>query len=118
MYGVTRTYHTWSEAGDQYCGHVISGLGVNSVKFAMQAPHFMKRQEKLTLINEGIALVYPGRPGAAGSGEWNAIAGHLLASLVFHHDWLRKILPANHPLFETEEMGHNRTMAAEVDPSP
>ena len=100
MYGVTGTYHTWEAAGDQYVGRVLAGLNINSHTFAVQAPHFRDRAKNMGLIQEGIELVYPGEP-ENGNSDWFNIAEHLLASLVYHHDYIVDKYPEGHELLRT-----------------
>ena len=88
--------------GDQFVGRAATGLSLNDANFAVLPPHFdVSDGPPLTLedwedILPGYVSFYPQ--------SFRVALGYLLASLVYHREWLRTNLPINHPLFLTRVM--------------
>jgi hypothetical protein len=68
-------------------------LDIGSPDFAVLPPHFDNMDERVMLIVKNYF------PGALKSLE--SVLVHCLASLVFHREFLRRTLKADHPLFKT-----------------
>jgi hypothetical protein len=102
---VKERYLQYEKAGDQYLGRVVSGLDVNSVKFAVSPPYF-EFDETTNAAGSGI-------DEAADDGTWKKIYTLLrdymvrgefvsasvhrifyfcFASLCFHADFLKRVL--------------------------
>ena len=81
--------------GDQLVGRTLSGLPFNDSTFATLPPHF--NQEGARLISwEPILPMYSKLPEC-----FKQALPHLLASVIYHEDWLRSTLPLHHPLFSS-----------------
>ena len=94
--GVQNTYIQYEAAGDMYVGRTVTGLPINSSKFAILPPHFVGLDA--SFICECLGIFFPGMPPHLfGIGEM------AIASLVYHRDWLLNIcrLPSDHPLYTT-----------------
>ncbi|KAE9073512.1 hypothetical protein PF010_g25041 [Phytophthora fragariae] len=94
--GVQDRYIRYESAGDQYLGRVVAGLPLNRADFAVLPPHFVDNQEiKLrTCVEE----MFPTLKKCSGLQD---ILKLCIASLVYHHDFLREAMPASHPLLST-----------------
>jgi len=80
---------------DQLCGRAATGLAILSPEFADLPPHF--KGEALTLAEwdsliPGYSTFYPE--------SMRPVFPYLLASLVFHKEWLEETLHKDHPLFK------------------
>jgi hypothetical protein len=86
------------EGGDQVVGRVLSGLNYDNSQFSTLLPHFSSQIETTFTAEMWISAVteYSTLP----TGVKQALP-YLLASIVFHLDFLRKVLDDNHPLFST-----------------
>ncbi len=87
--------------GDQFAGRAATMLDINDVDFAILPPHFdlsdPHNKPPLTLqewesILPGYSEFYPA--------EFKQALPYLLASLIYHMDFLRATLSRNHPLFQ------------------
>jgi len=96
-------YITFSDGGDQLCGRVAAGLNFNGgSKFAVLPPHFDRAD---ILSAEEWNEIVPGY--AAYPLGFQTCMPYLLASLVFHWDWLNekdeqgkmKNISPHHPIF-------------------
>ena len=88
-------YQHYLATGDQYVGRTICGLPRNSAEFAILPPRFASGSNE-PFIRDAINTCFPSLP------ETNFMVGRFaLASLVYHSDFLRQNLPANHLLFST-----------------
>lgn len=81
-----------SSGGDQYTGRVASGLPNTSVDFAVLPPHF---EAGYTLTVEQWAQIHPNYSSFPDS--FKQVALYLLASIVYHQDWLGSNLHKEHP---------------------
>lgn len=90
MPGVQSTYVRYEAAGDQFCGRTLAGLPNDRPEFAILPPHFEHNQEA------NLAECFPGAPASL-----FRVLEFALASVVFHRQYLRDILPAKHRLFQT-----------------
>jgi hypothetical protein len=84
------------ECGDQLVGRVVSGLPVNDARFTTLPPH-LPCNEILRLAEEDWGNILPDYNTYPQS--FRSTIPYLLASLVFHSEWLRSTLPSNHPVF-------------------
>ena len=81
--------------GDQLTGRVLSGLPFNDSSFSSLPPHF--GQDGLDRIQwDSILPLYARLPET-----FKRALPYLVASICYHEQWLRSILPAHHPLFAT-----------------
>lgn len=78
--------------GDQITGRVVSGLPYNDVSFAALPPHF----EHLNVNWETILPDYKHYPST-----FKQAIPYLLASIVYHSDWLTTTLNSKHHLFSS-----------------
>ncbi|KAH9113936.1 hypothetical protein AeMF1_011949 [Aphanomyces euteiches] len=93
---VMERYFRYEAAGDQCTGRVVAGLPVNSNDFCVLPPHFRNTDDPK--LDDIIALVFPQLHELTHlSGVWRL----LLASLVYHFDYLVAELPSSHSLLQT-----------------
>ena len=78
--------------GDQLTGRVLAGLDFENVNFSTLPPHFHGG-----LTGFDLASVCPLFPTF--TTQFKQVVPYLLASLVYHEQWLRSKLSCNHPLF-------------------
>ena len=81
--------------GDQLTGRALSGLPFTDSSFASLPPHF--NAAGLELIDWPAVLP----PYARFPQTFKRSLPFLLASICYHEQWLRELLPAHHPLFNT-----------------
>lgn len=85
--------------GDQLCGRAATGLPLTDPTFASLPPHFdlpngeILSIEQWELILPGYSTFYPT--------SFQQVVPFLLASLIYHKQFLKDHLPAQHPLFLT-----------------
>ena len=91
--GIDNTYVKWSGASDQFCGRILSGLSVMDESIAMLPPHFLLVDEE---VKDAVSACFPRALPAM-----LTILTMCFASLVYHRDWIRQTLPANHLLFNS-----------------
>jgi len=96
--GVLPKYIALAIAGDQNVSRLLCGLPYNSEDYAALPPRF-----KVDVAEEWGELV----------NDWNEypksfqrVIPFLLASVVFHAQWLKATLPREHPLFRTRFWSH------------
>ena len=83
--------------GDQFVGRAATGLDLNSIDFAILPPHFNNRDGP-ALTNDQWNDILPGYETYYPQ-SFRVALPYLLASLVYHSEWLQATLPAQHPLF-------------------
>ena len=72
-------------------------MDINSEQFSVLPPHFGNNQEGILSVNEwedilpGYSTYYPK--------QFRVAIPYLLASIVYHQEWLKEKLPNNHPIF-------------------
>ena len=103
---VMERYFRYEGAGDQFTGRVVAGLPVNSASFAVLPPHFNDQNE--SVVQNSLILMFP---NLASTEHLIPVLRLVLASLVFHFDFLLNSLPKNHsllytPLFRDGTMRH------------
>jgi hypothetical protein len=78
-------YITYTDGGDQLCGRVACGLNFNDgANFAVLPPHFINNSNAVT--PDELEQVVPGY--ADYPENFKACIPYLLASLVYHYEWL------------------------------
>lgn len=103
--GVGDTYIKHQDAGDQHVGRTVSGLPFMEAAFACLPPFFLNPPD---CIEAAFQLAYPTL--AAGDDplalQLRTIGYFCLASLIYHSDSLRAVLPSNHPILSTAFFQH------------
>ncbi len=92
------------EGADQLCGRTIAGLSFNDNSFAVLPPHFDSKAH--SELNQGfwrsIVADYDKYPTC-----FKKVFPYLLASLLFHEQFLRRNLDSRHPLFQARVFANN-----------
>jgi hypothetical protein len=84
------------DGGDQLTGRVVSGLPITEENFSILPPHFSTETIE-QIQNECWNNIIPGYINYPSS--IRTTFPYLIASVIYHEDWLRTNLPQNHPLF-------------------
>lgn len=96
-------------ASDGYVGRIVSGLPINSRSFDILPPSFGGTAEQLGpggIVAQYVSLVFPNLPLNM------RLAGRFfLASLVYHAQWMKDNMPANHPVFYSPLFAHPRLLS-------
>ncbi|CAM9390413.1 unnamed protein product, partial [Ectocarpus fasciculatus] len=92
------------EGGDQLCGRMISGLPFDNEAFATLPPHFPTNILE-RLDNDYWNEVVPGYDKYPGG--FKTIFPILLASILYHEDFLKKTLSSAHPVFSARVFTRN-----------
>jgi len=97
-----------SEGGDQLCGRTVCGLDFTDISFATLPPHFKEEANEFLTEDfyEGIMPGYKKKPTG-----FRRCVPYLLASLVYHEEFLRTFLSADHPIFRSRVFTHNEPLA-------
>lgn len=82
---------------DQVVGRAVSGLPINSIDFGTLPPHFLPEDERL-LASIGWENMLNGYANLPAS--FKPVVPFLIASLVYHIDFHREKLRANHSIFK------------------
>ena len=97
---VQSRYILEAQGGDQLCGRAATGLDITTPEFASLPPHFNNQNGAIVLtvaewneILPGYSTFYPP--------QFRPVVSYLLASIVYHKQWLATTLHHNHPLFNT-----------------
>ena len=93
--GVQDTYIRYEAAGDMYVGRVVSGLPIDKPEFDMVCPRF-PRSDSDDVV-ETVKKIFKNIPA-----NLIAIGEKVLASLVFHSEFLLSTLPRNHPVLQNQ----------------
>jgi hypothetical protein len=94
---VQQRYILAGDGGDQVCGRAATGLKITDPSFAALPPHFdLTNGPPLTVeqwdeVLPGYSSFYPNK--------FKPVLTYLLASLVYHRDFLQQRLHPSHPLF-------------------
>ena len=94
------TYLRYEAASDCYVGRTVCDLPMNHADFRVAIlPPFFKCEsgESRMDVDRVIDQLFPNLDA-----KKKYIAEQAIAAVVYHQDWLRRTMPANHPLFETE----------------
>jgi hypothetical protein len=81
--------------GDQVVGRAVSGLPTTTTQFSVLPPHFTR--EDLELISDIWPQIHP--DFVLFPGCFQKLFPFLLASLIYHQNFLQRWLPSNHPIF-------------------
>jgi hypothetical protein len=92
MGGVQDTYIRYEAAGDMYVGRVACGLPLDKPEFGLVGPYF----ESSVIVFQAIEAVFNNVPLCL-----METAANVLASLVFHSDFVQNTLPQNHPTMQS-----------------
>jgi hypothetical protein len=78
----------------------VSGLPAGKPEFAVLPPHFSADADA-ELIERAVHTVFPEYVERAPE-RFQSVLVPVLCSLVFHHSWLERVLPPDHPVFLSE----------------
>jgi len=95
------------EGGDQLCGRMVNGSDFTCEMFAVLPPHFTSEADNLltdTFWNDMVPG-YSSKPSG-----FRAILPFLLASLIYHEDFLRRELPEGNPIFRSRVFSQNESL--------
>ena len=94
----------YERAGDQHVGRIASGLPTEEPDFAILPPMFHTTdQGSRERVNAIVKLVFP----YASTPRTRAVVEVGLASVIYHEQLLREVMPTNHPLFRTTLFLHS-----------
>ncbi|KAG5181562.1 hypothetical protein JKP88DRAFT_246130, partial [Tribonema minus] len=100
--GVEDTYKRFEAARDQYVGRCCAGLPMTSPEFMIMPPiisRFDERGVPRSGVTELVMDAITASFGERVPDNLLQVAEHALASVLYHWDFLRATLPANHRLF-------------------
>ena len=87
------TYLQYEAAGDQYVGRVVSGLPLSSPKFSVLPCQVDCSVDE---CNDMIGSLFPTMPG-----NLHCLCRFFAAAILYHSNYLRKLLSPSHPLFSS-----------------
>ncbi|KAG9414613.1 hypothetical protein AC1031_021981 [Aphanomyces cochlioides] len=93
---VMERYFRYEAAGDQFVGRIVAGLPINSGNFSALPPHFDVASDD-DVVN-AVKVMFPSLSTVS---SMVSILPLLLASLVYHSDFLAATLPLRHPLLSS-----------------
>ncbi|OWZ09481.1 LOW QUALITY PROTEIN: hypothetical protein PHMEG_00017813 [Phytophthora megakarya] len=96
--GVQDTYIRYESAGDRIVGRYVAGLPFDYTGFAILPPFFPDVDE---FVRANISLCFNNLPP-----HLLQTGGFLLASLVYHCEYVRKVLGPQHPLYRNPVFGN------------
>ncbi|ETP28117.1 hypothetical protein F442_22597 [Phytophthora nicotianae P10297] len=105
-------YIHFGEGVDQLCGRMTAGLPFDSDRFGVLPPHFP------SLITSQMTVQYWDEVVSGFSNYPRGIQSafpFLLASIIFHEDYLRKNLCENHPIFKSRAFSSNLLLHLQRD---
>jgi hypothetical protein len=101
---VKERYFKYSEAGDQFVGRCLSLLNILSVEFSVSPPFFECSDENQNgFINNLILAQFPAlsnSANSANSAKHGKLLRMMLASILFHRNWL----------LDSDAFGHNHVV--------
>ena len=106
--GVEDTYKRYEAAGDQYVGRVTSGLPIVDASFMTLPPAFKLYDIEGVRINIGVVDKAMEIGFGKISDSLKLVAQNCLASVVYHYDYLVRVLPARHRIFGNRILGDKR----------
>ncbi|CAM9207214.1 unnamed protein product [Phaeothamnion confervicola] len=104
MGSIQDRYIRYESAGDQYVGRTVSGLPLSTHDFCVLPPHFCKKDANGTVIpgvTELVTMAVSDCFGGDLTPRLKEVAEHLLASVVYHQDYLRRTLHPRHPAWDS-----------------
>jgi hypothetical protein len=94
---VEKAYFRFERAGDQYLGRILCGLPIHAGEFATLPPTFRtETKEDGDLVNELLKSCFMHFPE-----RMQGVLSCVLASVIYHADWIRDHVPPGHLLFNT-----------------
>ena len=101
------------EGGDQLCGRMVNGSDFSSELFAILPPHFMPEANDILTSDfwNDIMPGYDSKPSG-----FKTILPYLLASLLYHEEFLRKELPSSNPIFRCRVFTQTETSLSALRP--
>jgi hypothetical protein len=101
---VPNRYIKMVTGGEQHLGRTTSGLRPDSIEFGALPPHFAELSvEEIELVNNFVLLAFPHIPLSA-----LELGKRLLASALYHFEFLDSVLPRDHVLRSRELFTHPR----------
>ncbi len=98
--------YLWSgKGGDQLVGRTVCGLPMSDEKFSTLPPHFPHAILETLAEADWAGML---ENYAAYTPAFRGILPFLLASLVYHDDWLHENLDCQHPLFDSRVYASGR----------
>lgn len=85
--------------GDRLCGRAATGLDIMSESFTNLPPHFSTSEGSPLTMDEWVNLL-PGYNSFYPS-SFHQVLPYLLATIVYHRQWLNENLNRKHPLFQS-----------------
>ena len=95
---VVDRYVMGGAAGDQRVGRVVCGNPTTSIRFAALPPRF-RSEDMEELVQAGLSTVFPHYDELPET--FKGVVPYLVASVVYHQDWMRGNLPQDHPIFSS-----------------
>jgi len=105
--GVLDRYLFSERAGDCYAGRILCGLPVKEASFATVGPEF--KSEYRDPDHKDLRTIFP---GYAQVPECARMLKMCFANLIYHSDFLKNILPSDHPLFRNPIFADPARLAA------
>ncbi|ETV76575.1 hypothetical protein H257_09574 [Aphanomyces astaci] len=93
---VMERYFRYEAAGDQFTGRCVAGLSLNSADFAVLPPHFSGGND--LVVGQAVQIMFP---SLCSEIHLVPILQLILASLVYHRNFLIGSLPPHHALLST-----------------
>lgn len=105
---VNDPYLHFSDPQDQLCGRLLALLPIMNEKFGTLPPHFTTSVTSNVLTVEFWNLVVPGYEQLPV--EFKPVLPFLLASLIYHENFLRKEFDPAHPIFSSRVFASNANL--------
>ena len=109
--GNQKRYILAGGGGDELCGRAATGLNINLEEFACLPPHF-NLDDGPILSAEEWEGVFPNYHSAPAT--FKQVLPFLLASVLYHREWLNENLPASHPLRSSRVWTHPKAQEIQV----
>jgi hypothetical protein len=87
-------YMIQQQAGDEFCGRQAAGLNIHDVDFMILPPHFKSLDNTIWELIERVVPVHDKYPHS-----FRSMYPALVASAIYHADFLLQQLPPNHSIF-------------------
>lgn len=89
-------YYFESDGADQLLGRFISGLCFTKAEFGTLPPHYNSNEFEKNIVWENIVPYYNQYPIG-----FKTTIPYLIASVIYHLNYLNEILPVSHPFFKS-----------------
>ncbi len=93
----TQRYIFMVPAGDEYAGRIAAGLNLHESSFMTLPPHFKEITPEMKAVIVSVTPSYEKYPRA-----FRTVLPLLVASAVYHSEYLLATLPKTHPLFSAK----------------